>query len=38
MQNEHGAAHVILDGAAVENYRERFPCQLDADSFQLDSD
>ena len=38
MQNENGAAHVILDGAAVENYRERFPCQLDADSFQLDSD
>jgi omega-amidase len=36
MQNENGAARVILDGAALEHYREQFPCQLDADSFQLD--
>ena len=36
MQNASGAARVILDGAALQSYREEFPCQLDADSFQLD--
>jgi predicted amidohydrolase len=36
MQNASGAARVILDGAALQNYREEFPCQLDADRFQLD--
>ena len=36
MGNENGAARVILDGAALQAYRESFPCQLDADSFQLD--
>ncbi|MCP5189551.1 MAG: amidohydrolase [Pseudomonadales bacterium] len=36
MGNENGAAQVVLDGAALLAYRERFPCQLDADSFQLD--
>ncbi len=34
--NENGAAQVTLDGAALTQYRESFPCQLDADSFQLD--
>jgi omega-amidase len=36
MANENGAARVILSGAALQSYREGFPCQLDADSFQLD--
>ncbi len=36
LQNENGAARVTLSGAALQNYRESFPCQLDADSFQLD--
>ncbi len=36
MGNENGAARVILGGAALQSYREGFPCQLDADSFQLD--
>lgn len=36
MQNESGAAQVFLNGAALQTYREKFPCQLDADSFQLD--
>lgn len=34
--NENGAAQVTLDGAALVRYREAFPCQLDADGFQLD--
>lgn len=36
MGNENGAARVVLDGAALQAYRESFPCQLDADGFQLD--
>tara|TARA_R110001599_G_scaffold353463_1_gene592986 strand:- start:28627 stop:29397 length:771 start_codon:yes stop_codon:yes gene_type:complete len=36
MTNESGAARVVLSGAALQSYRESFPCQLDADSFQLD--
>ena len=36
LENEKGAARVLLDGAALQNYRESFPCQLDADRFQLD--
>jgi predicted amidohydrolase len=36
MTNKNGAARVILSGAALQSYREGFPCQLDADSFQLD--
>jgi omega-amidase len=35
-QNEKSADQVTLDGAALTAYRESFPCQLDADSFQLD--
>lgn len=35
-QNESGAARVVLSSAALQSYRESFPCQLDADSFQLD--
>jgi omega-amidase len=34
--NENGAAQVILDGAALQSYRKWFPCQLDADRFQLE--
>jgi predicted amidohydrolase len=34
--NENGAARVVLSGAALQSYRKSFPCQLDADSFQLD--
>ena len=34
--NENGAAQVVLDGAALLRYREGFPCQLDADRFQLE--
>jgi len=36
MGNENGSARVILSGAALQSYREGFPCQLDADSFQLE--
>ena len=36
MTNKNGAARVVLSGAALQRYRESFPCQLDADSFQLD--
>jgi omega-amidase len=35
-QNENGAAQVMLDSAALKTYREGFPCQLDADRFQLE--
>jgi omega-amidase len=35
LQNDSGAVSVVLDGAALGDYRERFPCQLDADGFQL---
>jgi len=34
--NENGAAQVVLDGAALQQYREGFPCHLDADRFQLE--
>lgn len=34
--NENGAAQVVLDSAALLKYREGFPCQLDADHFQLE--
>ncbi len=36
MLNENGAVRIVLSGAALQSYREGFPCQLDADSFQLD--
>jgi len=36
MENSSGAARVVLDGAALVSYRKGFPCQLDADCFQLD--
>jgi omega-amidase len=35
LQNDSGAVSVVLNGAALQDYRERFPCQLDADDFQL---
>jgi predicted amidohydrolase len=34
--NDSGAAQVVLDGAALQKYREGFPCHLDADRFQLE--
>ena len=34
--NETGASQVILDGAALQKYRDGFPCQLDADHFHLE--
>jgi hypothetical protein len=36
MQNEMGAARVVLDGDALQTYRAGFPCQMDADDFQLE--
>lgn len=35
MQDGDGTATVVLDGAALAEYRERFPCHLDADPFRL---
>jgi predicted amidohydrolase len=34
--NDHGATQVMLDGAALLQYRKGFPCHLDADHFQLE--
>ncbi|WP_116364869.1 amidohydrolase [Parahaliea mediterranea] len=34
-ENKNGTANAVLDGAALLRYREGFPCQLDADGFQL---
>ncbi|TXS92161.1 amidohydrolase [Parahaliea maris] len=34
-QNENGTVSAVLDGAALLQYRESFPCQLDADGFEL---
>jgi predicted amidohydrolase len=31
-----GVFRVVLNGAALRDYRERFPCHLDADEFRLD--
>jgi len=36
MQNDSGAARVTLDSSALQQYREGFPCQLDADRFRID--
>jgi len=33
---ENGAFQVTLDSGALNNYREGFPCHLDADRFQLE--
>ncbi|MCB1845148.1 MAG: amidohydrolase [Halioglobus sp.] len=35
-QNAESAASITLDGALLDSYRASFPCQLDADGFQLD--
>jgi len=35
MENRRGIASAVLDGTALETYRERFPFNLDADDFQL---
>jgi predicted amidohydrolase len=34
--HKNSASQVVLDGAALQSYRESFPCQLDADHFQLE--
>jgi omega-amidase len=36
LESKNGAVRVVLNGAALQHYRESFPCQLDADCFQLD--
>ena len=36
--NDSGAVQVTLDGAALNKYREAFPCQMDADEFTLAED
>lgn len=35
LENDNGAASVVLSGAVIEAYRENFPCHLDADRFTL---
>lgn len=35
LENDNGAVSLVLSGAALEDYRERFPCHLDADAFTL---
>lgn len=35
LENDNGAVSVMLSGAALEEYRDRFPCHLDADRFSL---
>ncbi len=35
LESREETARVILDGAALETYRESFPCHLDADDFTL---
>ncbi len=35
MEQRRGAVGVTLDGDALQDYREKFPCHLDADSFEL---
>lgn len=36
MQNDSGAARVTLDSGALQQYREGFPCHMDADRFHMD--
>ena len=36
MLERKGTTQVRLDGAALQHYRESFPCHLDADSFNVD--
>jgi len=35
LENRNGSVSVVLSGADLLAYRERFPCHLDADDFQL---
>jgi len=35
LENRNGTVSVLLSGADLLAYRERFPCHLDADDFQL---
>lgn len=35
LENKNGTFSVVLSGADLVAYRERFPCHLDADDFQL---
>jgi omega-amidase len=34
--NENGAVQLVLDSAALQTYRDAFPCQMDSDSFLLE--
>ena len=36
MLDRDGVSQVTFDGAALQGYREAFPCHLDADSFTID--
>lgn len=36
MRDGEGVSQVLLDGAALQDYRETFPCHLDADMFHID--
>ena len=36
MQNDSGTARVTLDSSALQQYREGFPCHMDADRFHMD--
>ena len=36
LESREETARVILDGTALESYRESFPCHLDADGFTVD--
>jgi predicted amidohydrolase len=36
MRDAAGAIRVLLDGAALQGYRESFPCHLDADGFRVE--
>jgi omega-amidase len=34
--NENGAVQLVLDSAALQTYRDAFPCQMDSDGFLLE--
>ena len=36
MLDRPGTSQVLLSGAALQDYREKFPCHLDADSFHIE--
>jgi len=36
LKNDRGTAQLVLNGQSLRQYREQFPCHLDADDFQID--